>query len=302
MTDHVVTLIARQLDPALMAALAEALIRLGAETGRPRWLAPGQACDLDFMDLDPDQADAAARQLIGGEPIDVVAQPSAHRRKRLLVADMESTLIRNEMLDELADFVGLKDEIAGITARAMNGELDFEAAIEARVKLLQGLPVTTLAIAAERIRVMPGAEALIATMRAHGARTVLVSGGFRFFTRLVAARLGIDAEFANDLVIEGDNLAGTVAKPILGRQAKFDRLMHEAASAGLTLAETLAVGDGANDLDMIMAAGLGIAFHAKPVVAERAQWRIEHADLTALLYAQGYSADEISVTNAISAG
>jgi phosphoserine phosphatase len=292
MTLHVVTLIAETLDPTLMPALGAALERLGAEVGRPRWLAPGSVCDLDFTDLDPDQADAAARLLIADRKIDVVAQPVAERRKRLLVADMESTLIENEMLDELADFVGLRDEIADITARAMNGELDFESAIDARVKLLAGLPATILETASARIRLMPGAATLIATMRAAGARTVLVSGGFRFFTRQIASRLGMDADFANDLDIAGGRIAGTVARPILGRRAKFDRLVSEAAGAGLPLEASLAVGDGANDLDMILAAGLGIAFHAKPAVAARARWRIEHGDLTALLYAQGYRADE----------
>jgi phosphoserine phosphatase len=293
MTDHVITLIAETLDIDLMEDLGAALHRLGAAVGYPRWLAPDAACDLDFTDLDPDQADAAARLLIGGRKIDVVAQPAADRRKRLLVADMESTLIENEMLDELADFVGLHDEIAGITARAMNGELDFESALEARVKLLTGMKIAVLKAAAKRIRLMPGARPLIATMRAAGARTVLVSGGFRFFTRQVASMLGMDAEFANDLDIAKGKLAGTVARPILGRQAKFDTLVREAAHAGLPLAATLAVGDGANDLDLIMAAGLGIAYHAKPIVAARARWRIEHGDLSALLYAQGYRADEI---------
>ncbi|HVJ55027.1 MAG TPA: phosphoserine phosphatase SerB [Aliidongia sp.] len=293
MTGNVVTLIAETLDAELVSELRAALDRLGAEVGPPRWLAENVACDLDFIDLDPDQADAAARLVIGERAVDVLAQPAGGRRKRLLVADMESTLIENEMLDELADFVGLRAEIAAITARAMNGELDFEGAIVARVKLLAGLPVSTLETAAERITLMPGARALIATMRAAGARTVLVSGGFRFFTRIVAGQLGMDAEFANDLDIAQGKLAGTVAKPILGRQAKFDRLVQEAAAAALPLAATLSVGDGANDLDMILAAGLGIAYRAKPAVAARAQWRIEHSDLTALLYAQGYRADEI---------
>ena len=297
MLDHVLTLIAPDggapLAAGLIAELRETLYRLGAEVGTPDWLKPGQVCDLDYADLNADQADAAARRLLDTLPVDVVAQPKAERRKRLLVADMESTLIRNEMLDELADFVGLRAEIAGITARAMNGELDFEGAVEARVALLKDLPAKVLDESATRMELMPGAKALVATMRRHGAATVLVSGGFRFFTRKVAALLGMDREFGNDLEIADAKLTGRVIKPILGRQAKFDTLVQQATEAGLPLAATLAVGDGANDLDMIQAAGLGIAFHAKPIVAERAKWRIEHNDLTSLLYAQGYRAGEI---------
>lgn len=297
MLDHVVTLVAAPAAPPLSAALVEQvaddLRRLGALAGAPDWLAPERACDIPFRDLNDDQADAAARQALGDRAVDVVAQPMLERRKRLLVADMESTLIRNEMLDELADYVGLRAEIAAITARAMNGELDFEGAVEARVKLLVGLPETILDEAAARIELMPGAAALVATMRAHDARTVLVSGGFRCFTRKVAARLGIDAEFGNELKIEAKCLTGTVVKPILGRAAKLETLIREATAAGLPLAAALAVGDGANDLDMILAAGLGVAFCAKPVVAARAKCRIEQEDLTALLYVQGYRQAEI---------
>ncbi|MGB8839564.1 MAG: phosphoserine phosphatase SerB [Aliidongia sp.] len=297
MQNRVLTLIAAEsgtpLDPEIVAELRRILHGLGAEIGSPVWLKPGFVCDLDYADLHDDQADAAARRMLGDRPVDVVAQPKAERRKRLLVADMESTLIRNEMLDELADYVGARAQVADITARAMNGELDFDGAVEARVALLAGLPASVLEDSAARIEVMPGAQALIATMRANGAATVLVSGGFRFFTRKVAGMLGIDAEFGNDLVIEAGKLTGQVTKPILGRQAKYDTLIRETAAAGLPLAASLAVGDGANDLDMILAAGLGIAFHAKPTVAARAKWRIEHGDLTALLYAQGYRADEI---------
>jgi phosphoserine phosphatase len=297
MPDRVLTLIAAEtgapLEPGLVAELRRTLHGLGAEIGAPVWLKPGFVCDLDYADLHDDQADAAARRLLEGLPVDVVAQPKAERRKRLLVADMESTLIRNEMLDELADYVGARAQVADITARAMNGELDFEGAVEARVASLANLPASVLEDSSARIELMPGAHALVATMRAHGAATVLVSGGFRYFTRKVALMLGIDAEFGNDLVIEAGRLTGLVTKPILGRRAKYDTLIRETAAAGLPLAASLAVGDGANDLDMILAAGLGIAFHAKPAVAARAKWRIEHGDLTALLYAQGYRAEEI---------
>jgi phosphoserine phosphatase len=300
MAENVLTLIADErtepLGADLIAELRAALHRLGAEVDHPRWLAPDFVCDLDFRDLNPDQADAAARHLLGDRPVDLIAQPKAERRKRVLVADMESTLIENEMLDELAEFVGARTEIAAITGRAMNGELDFEDAVKARVKLLKGLTPATLEAAAARMRMTPGAQALVATMRAHGARTVLVSGGFRFFTRKVVATLGMDLEFGNELDMKAGKLSGKVTKPILGRQAKFDILIRCAADAALPLAATLAVGDGANDLDMLLAAGLGVAFRAKPVVSARAKWRIEHGDLSALLYAQGYHQNEIVLT------
>jgi phosphoserine phosphatase len=297
MLDRVLTLIAPEcgvtLPADLVAQLRAALYQLGADVGPPDWLAADRACDLFYTDLNDDQADAATRQLLGTLPIDVIAQPAAERRKRLLVADMESTVIRNEMLDELADYVGKRQEIALITARAMNGELDFEGAVDERVALLGGLPATVLDEVSARITLMPGATALVATMRAHGARTVLVSGGFHFFTRRVAASLGFDAEFGNELEIVDAMLTGRVVKPILGRQAKFDTLVQQATEHALPLAAAVAVGDGANDLGMIQAAGLGIAFHAKPTVAARAKWRIEHGDLTAVLFAQGYRAREI---------
>jgi phosphoserine phosphatase len=294
MLDHVITLIGKPEQPlagGLAAAVRAELHRLGAETGPADWLAADIACDIGFADLNLDQAEAAARAVIGGAAIDLVAQPLAHRRKRLLLADMESTLIHNEMLDELAAFAGLRDEIALITDRAMNGELDFEAAIDARVALLKGLPETVLEDAAARIRIMEGAATLVATMRANGALAVLVSGGFTVFTDKLRRTLGLDLDFANVLLIEDGRLSGVVAKPVLGRRAKFETLLRLAADHAVPLAGTLAVGDGANDIDMIEAAGLGIAFHAKPAVAQRARHRIDHADLTALLYAQGYRRD-----------
>jgi phosphoserine phosphatase len=299
-TEGVITLIAaapaeRRLD-GFAAALGAALRALGADLGGASWLAPDTACDLAFSDLAIDQADAAARRLLAGDfaglPVDIVAQPAAGRRKLLLVADMESTVIENEMLDELADFLGLREEVAAITRRAMNGELDFVAALEARVRLLKGMPAATLDEAAARIRVMPGAATLVATMRAHGAFAALVSGGFRHFTESVRRRLGFDCDIANELTVEDGRLVGTVRRPIVTREAKLAALRRLAAERGLPLAATLAVGDGANDVPMLEAAGLGIAFHAKPAVAARIRVRIEHGDLTALLYAQGYRAEE----------
>jgi phosphoserine phosphatase len=297
MSDHVLTLIAGAaaplLDEAVVMETRDRLRVLGADVGRVEWLAPAVACDIVFGHLHADQAEAVARQVLDDLPVDVIAQPAEGRRKRLLLADMESTLIDNEMLDELADFVGLRAQIAGITARAMNGELDFEGALDARVALLKGLGTEVLEQAAERITFMPGARALVQTMRAQGALTVLVSGGFTFYTAKVRATLGLDRDYANTLEIADGRLTGRVRRPILGKQAKYDTLVRLAAELGLPLAATLAVGDGANDLAMILAAGLGIAYRAKPSVAAAAKWRIDHGDLTALLYAQGYRAAEI---------
>ncbi|HWI28748.1 MAG TPA: phosphoserine phosphatase SerB [Stellaceae bacterium] len=299
MSLNVLTLIAAPGATAPAAAavesVVEALKRLGAAVSARRWLAPDVACDIPFEDLDPDQADAAARvalQALGGS-FDLVAQPESGRRKRLLLADMESTIIENEMLDELADLVGLKPRIAEITRRAMNDEIDFATALRERVALLKGLPQSALAEAGARIRIMPGARELVATMRADGAYAVLVSGGFRVYTGRIRREVGFDLDIANEMVIENGRIAGTLREPILGRDAKLEGLKRLAAERSLPLAATLAVGDGANDIDMVAAAGLGIAFHAKPALRQRARSRIDHADLTALLYVQGYRADEI---------
>jgi phosphoserine phosphatase len=282
---------------AAVGAARRALRELGAAVGPVDWLAPDLACDLIFADLTPDQADAAARSAVadalGAVPLDFVAQPVTGRRKRLLLADMESTIIENEMLEELAEFLGMREEVAEITRKAMNDELDFVAALKARVALLADMPVSRLAEAGERIRVMPGAAALVATMRAGGAKTALVSGGFRFYTAAIRERLGFDLDVANELEKSGDRLAGRVKEPIVTRDTKLATLKRLAAELALPLSATLAVGDGANDLPMIEAAGLGVAFRAKPVVAAQARVRIEHGDLTALLYAQGYRAGDI---------
>ena len=296
MTDHVLTLISAVRDglaAEAVDAIRDALRNLGADVGRPDWLAPRTVCDLPFAALNDDQADAAARALLGDAPVDVVSQPVAERRKRLLIADMESTLIENEMLDELADYVGKRAQIAEITARAMNGELDFRGALDARVKLLAGLDQSVLDESARKIRYMPGARALIQTMQANGAETAIVSGGFRWYTGLVAKTLGVGREFGNVLEIAAGKLTGRVVPPVLGREAKLETLVRLATELSLPLAATLATGDGANDLDMIGAAGLGVAFRAKPIVATQAKWRVTHGDLTALLYAQGYRAGEI---------
>ena len=219
--------------------------------------------------------------------------PVANRRKRLLIADMDSTMIEQECIDELAAAIGIKDEVAAITARAMNGELDFAQALRTRVKLLKGLPRARIEeVRREQITFAPGGRTLVQTMKAYGAFTSLVSGGFTFFADYIGKRIGFDEAMANALEFDGELLAGTVADPVLGKEAKLSRLLTLAAVHDIPIAATLAVGDGANDLDMINAAGLGVALHAKPVVANQAQVRIDHGDLTALLYLQGYSDEE----------
>jgi phosphoserine phosphatase len=277
--------------PGIVAAVAGAIGAAG-----PDWLARGAACDLVF-DGDAASTEQAGRAAIGNAPIDCLVQPVVGRRKQVLVADMESTVIENEMLDELADFVGLRAQVAEVTRRAMNGELDFAAALAERVVLLKDLPVAVLDEAYARVRLVPGAAALVATMRAAGAETALVSGGFGVFAEKVAARLGFARVVCNQLDLAGGRIAGTVAAPLVTAETKRRTLIEIAAARGAPLADTLAVGDGANDLPMLQTAGLGIAFRAKPSVAAAARWRVDHADLTALLFAQGYRHDEIAAAS-----
>jgi len=267
------------LDEGTVQACIEILRATGANVGASDWLAPEVACDIPF------EGEGMEMGMTG---LDAVIVPADGRRKKLLVADMESTMIENEMLDELADFLGLREKIAGITARAMNGEIDFEAALDARVELLKGLPVVALDEAAKRIVYMPGGATLVATMKKHGAYCALVSGGFTYFTRMVREKLGFDFDAANMLEIDGRTLAGTVTRPILGKEAKLSTLQRLCDERGLGLGDAITVGDGANDLPMLKAAGLGVAFHAKPMVAAQVPARIRNGDLTALLYLQGY--------------
>ena len=292
----VLTLVAPDFD-GLQDALAEGLETV-AGTGRT--IADTQVLGEGAADIFIDGADLAvlrARVAAAFEPraVDACVQPAEGRRKRLLVADMDSTIIGCECLDELADFAGLKAEIAAVTERAMAGEIPFETALVERVARLAGLELAALQRTYdERVRLNPGARTLARTMTAHGARCVLVSGGFEFFTQRVAAAAGFAAHRANRLIDDGARLTGAVGQPILGREAKLAALMEEAAALGLDLSQTLAVGDGANDLAMIQAAGLGVAWRAKPVVAAQADARIDHTDLTSLLYFQGYGADEFA--------
>ncbi|MBL8595703.1 MAG: phosphoserine phosphatase SerB [Devosia sp.] len=286
----VLCLIANPADPAIDSALVAAIQH---ETrGEINWLHQRIACEIES----PKAADpvAAARAVIGGRPVDVALVPAEGRRKQVLVADMDSTMIEQECIDELADAVGIKAEVAAITERAMNGELDFEQALRTRVALIKGLERAAIEeIRRERITLAPGGRALIHTMKAYGAYTSLVSGGFTFFADYFAKRIGFDEAIANVLEFDGEQLTGTVASPIVDKSTKLHRLEALAAERNLPASATMAVGDGANDLDMIKAAGFGVALHAKPHVAAQAGIRIDHGDLTALLYLQGYTDEDI---------
>ena len=289
-----ITLVCNPDEEALSDELVdEVALRLleygeGAEIMR-RTLAENVAEDflIDWA-IDRQGAEAALADVIAGAPVDIIVQPAERRRKRLLIADMDSTIIGQECIDELADYAGLKAEISAITERAMRGELDFEAALMERVGMLKGLPESVLEETFRtRITLNPGAKTLIETMNKSGATTVLVSGGFTYFVSRVAALTGFQQFQANELLIGDGALTGKVRTPILGRAAKEAALRQFSKENAITLEETLAIGDGANDLDMIGAAGLGVAYRAKPKVAAAADASIRYGDLTALLYAQG---------------
>src|SRR6516164_7905802 len=291
----VATLICNPNNPALDSTIVDGARAVLPQAAPAHWLFDGVAVDIPFgsdsnLERDRHAIEQRLRELRGDLPIDIVVQPVGFRRKRLFVADMDSTMIGQECIDELADLVGQKARVAAITERAMRGELAFAPALRERVALLAGLPAAvTDEVIARRITLTPGGKTLVATMRASGAYTCLVSGGFTAFTDKIAAAIGFDEASANRLTVDPEGrLAGTVAEPILGREAKLATLLALRGRLGLTAGETLAVGDGSNDLDMILAAGLGVAFHAKPAVAAAAAARIDHGDLTALLFAQGY--------------
>jgi phosphoserine phosphatase len=292
----VATLVSNPAAPALAVSALEDARALVPAAEPPDWLSPGLAADIPFTPAAGFDHRALADRLraaVAPRPIDVVVQPLAHRRKRLLLADMDSTVIGQECVDELAAHVGLKRHVAAITDRAMRGEIEFAPSLRARVALLKGLPVAAIdEIIAQRIRLTPGARALVATMRASGAYTCLVTGGFTVFTQGVAAQIGFDESRANTLVVGAGRLTGEVAEPIFGGGDKLATLIGLRERLGLLSEETLAIGDGANDIAMIEAAGLGVAYHAKPAVAAAAAARIEHADLTALLFVQGYRPSE----------
>jgi phosphoserine phosphatase len=286
---HVLTLVVDRASATLAAPII-ARVRDAIQGAEPELLSPGEAASI-FCAAPPDLD--AVRAALAGAPVDAIATRARGRRKGLLVADMDSTIVTTETLDELAAFAGLKERIAAITRRAMNGELDFAAALRERVAMLKGLPLATLEQTWARTALTPGARELVATMRAHNATAALVSGGFSFFASRVAAAVGFEIHRCNVLLDDGETLSGEVAEPIQGKDAKLATLRELAASRRLRMAATLAVGDGANDLPMLLEAGLGVAFHGRPAVAAAARARVDHANLRALLFAQGYHADEI---------
>jgi phosphoserine phosphatase len=292
-----ITLVAAPSSSGLLSGIAEQLGASGSIV-KQSWLAEGEALDITCSFVSEEGSlkgfKQLAERLTASQPVDWCVQPAANRRKRMLIADMDSTIIGQECLDEMADLKGIKPQIAALTERAMRGELNFEQALNERIALLAGLTQSDLQLVLdERITLNPGARTLVQTMKAHSAHTVLVSGGFTFFTEAVAKRAGFDGNRANIFLWTDGRLSG-VAQPILGREAKLAALIEEATAHGLTPAEVLAVGDGANDLAMLKAAGLGVAYHAKPVVAAEADAKVNHRDLTALLYFQGYSREEFA--------
>ncbi|KIU43946.1 MULTISPECIES: phosphoserine phosphatase SerB [Bradyrhizobium] len=294
----VATLICNPASPALDSTIVDGARAVLPSPGAAQWLFNEVAVDIPFERENASRDDIKAielqlRQARGDLPIDIVVQPRIGRRKKLFLADMDSTMIGQECIDELADFAGLKAHVAGITERAMRGEIAFEPALRERVALLKGLPVSVVdEVLGKRITLTPGGRDLVMTMRAHGAYACLISGGFTLFTNVVAGKVGFQENRANQLQVANGKLTGEVVEPILGAATKLATLIELTESFDLDDIDTLAVGDGANDLGMIQAAGLGVAYHAKPAVAAAAAVRIDHGDLTALLYAQGYRRDE----------
>ncbi|MBR0732728.1 phosphoserine phosphatase [Bradyrhizobium japonicum] len=294
----VATLICNPDNPALDSTIVDGARAVLPQAQPAHWLFDGVAVDIPFGAQDNLQGDRHAieqrlRELRGDLPIDIVVQPVGFRRKKLFLADMDSTMIGQECIDELADLVGMKAHVAAITERAMRGEIEFEPALRERVALLKDLPAGVVdEVLAKCITLTPGGRELVATMRANGAYTCLVSGGFTLFTSAIAAKIGFQENRANELVVRDGKFTGEVKEPILGRAAKLATLVDLMESFDLDDIDSVVVGDGANDLAMIQAAGLGVAYHAKPAVAAAAAARIDHGDLTALLYAQGYRRDE----------
>ncbi len=287
-----------QETPVIDANLAAGIADAARATGGPRWLQDNVACEFAITCRDADHAAGIVREVqrsIDGQRLDIAAVPQENRRKKLLLADMDSTIIGQECIDELGILTGLGDKIITITERAMRGELDFSQALRERVGLMKGLDANLIQrVIDERVTFNPGGRTLVQTMRAHGARTVLVSGGFSDFTTFVAAETGFDDTHANHLVIEDGKLAGRVEEPILGRSAKLETLHRYCSDLSLEASDAIAVGDGANDLDMLQGSGFGIAYRAKPVVARAADVSLVHADLTALLFVQGYCKHDFS--------
>ena len=292
----VATLICNPANPALDSSIVDGARAILPDAGPARWLFNEVAVDIPFASSDEIGAIAGRlREARGDLPIDIVVQPDVGRRKKLFLADMDSTMIGQECIDELADFAGLKAHVAAITERAMRGEIEFESALRERVALLKDMPASVVdEVLAKRITPTPGGRELVSTMRASGAWTCLISGGFTLFTNAVAEMIGFQENRANELVVRDGKFSGEVKEPILGRAAKLQTLIDLTESFDLDDIDTLVTGDGANDLGMIEAAGLGVAYHAKPAVAAAAAARIDYGDLTALLYAQGYRRDEFA--------
>jgi len=285
----IATLIANPAKPVLTPDLADKTSRAINATA-VYWLDNGIACDIPLPGIDQTEAVyKTLQEAIGSAPVDIVVQATETRRKKLLLADMDSTMIEQECIDELAEEANLRNHVANITRRAMNGEIAFESALRERVALLKDLPLIVIGkVIEKRITLMSGGRTLVQSMRKNGAHTALVSGGFTLFTEKIAEKIGFHEHSANTLEHDGAKLIGLVREPILGKQAKLEKLLELCEKQRISPAETMAVGDGANDLAMLQHAGAGVALHAKPVVAEAASIRIDHGDLTALLYIQGY--------------
>ena len=283
----------RLLDGSVVEAARAALDAAGAEAGATEWLAPSLAVDILFDGVKPRAAQAAVAKALAGQAFDLAAQDRETRRKQLFVADMDSTIVQSETLDELAGKAGLKDEISAITLRSMRGEVPFEESLRQRVAMLAGLSVELMGDVVRELHLMPGARSLVRTLRASGCYTALVSGGFTFATEPVAELCGFHEQRANVLLHNDGHLTGHVQEPILGRNGKLEALRELARTQELTLEQTCAIGDGANDLAMIQEAGFGVAFRGKPLVREKAPYAIDHGDLTTLLYFQGFKEMEI---------
>lgn len=294
--DNVLTLIThpdnRTLGFAEIDCARRALNDLGCETSDVDWLSDGEACDITFEKLSHGEAETAVRQALDNRPIDVIAQSALRRKKKLIIADMDSTIVHGETLDDLAEFAGIKDEIAAITARAMEGEMDFFEALKARVAMLEGLSEQFLAETMDEVQLNPGAKELIRTMKANGAFAALISGGFSYFTDRVRQDVGFDMSLGNKLEIVDGQLTGKVVLPVVTKDTKLEMLIDMAGQQELGMSDTMAIGDGANDVPMLKSAGMGIAYHGHKVARENADARLDHAVLTGALFVQGYRRDE----------
>ncbi len=278
------------LDASSVAVAIEALASANADVGSIDWLADKISCDIPFSGLEPNKAVKLVKDLLAG--VDIFAQPISGRKKSLLLADMDATIVTCETLDELAYFAGKKNQISEITARAMNGEIAFEDALRQRVEMLEGVSGDSLENTLSRMELTSGARTLVQTMRQNGAYTALVSGGFKYFTLHISEKVGFHEDVSNEFDIKDGKLTGRIRDTLFNKDGKLETLTRLVQQLGISLADSVTVGDGANDLPMLKAAGLGIAFHAKPLVAARARYQIEYSDLTSVLYAQGYRKTE----------